>query len=1733
MKRLFFVLLLGVLLVGFGSAALFTNTVSTCSAEDKAAKESFGGVCDDTTGSFLINDDVSLETHTYSKNSYGGIRVQSVNSSITDCIAVTQVFVCYKWWRTDTATPQDCDISVDANGGASYSAVSTTCPAISEPASITCTNVTGSEIWGCGNFFGASGVRALAKSEISRIGTGAGTTETGIWDVMYFNVTYSANVAPVVANLTSSHSLIKGGDTITIYANTTSNGVDDSNVDILQLFCASGVLPTAANTDCTGGTTSGSYPYNLSCTFPTVATSTNYTEYCRVYDGVSYSSVVPNITYTTDSIPPTTSIVSVAGDSVASYFDMVNDGVTKIIVSGEASMSCRWSSSDVAYSSMSNACTVSGVQANCSVSDVASQGFNTRYVSCQDNYTNGQNATQNLNVQFFLDYTSPTTSDNSVSTIQVPNYTVTITEADNVDADPTTLYCTDSVGTCMPSASIDDDGQVIFTSANRGINYLRYNSSDDAGNVQVVQNKTININQLPVFVSASDNVIIIRGGDTVNVSTVSYDSDVTQLISLFVCNSSGVNSSGCIGTEYCSASGSSNLTCAFVSELDSSSHTWYAYVFDQLGEAASNNTLTGTYTTDVTSPVITLIAPINGSTITQESVTFTVSGNEVLSSAWYSLDGGVTNVTMTNISMNVYTHTNSSITPDGTYNMTFWANDSYGNEGILIGNWFVIDATADDVTAPTVTVQRPINGSYNLDGSVLLNITTNEALSWAGYANDSGVLTNLGNVSLTSWNATVSFVEGVHDIIFYANDSSSNQGNSLVTVYVDLTVPAVSNFSCMDVNDSVDVICNVNVSDAVGLDYVIVGHNATGTWVNSSDIDLSGVLNSTNYIIGSGNHSPVGFSSRLYVYDLSGRVNSTSVDSIVISDDTFPIIGNIIYAPNSSDDLDPGVAVNVNASVTEDYDISSVVLMYKNSTATDWNFVSMSNNSVLITGASSTVVYNGSFVPTSDDWIFKINTTDSTGNVNVSENITIIVENDTSHDVSTTIDSVVSLVYADRASNNSLGNLILNNTGDVDLNFSVSLVSVSLASRLSVNYSGNLSVDYSVGSGGFANIAIDVNTTGLISGLYSYNVTVVSEAGTEVFERQLNLQTAAGPYLSVDIGTYSSSVIAGSSGADLVATVTNLGTADATDVYLTWTLPSAFSVTSGSLVRNLGALPIGGSGSNSLVVSVSSSAIDSDTSILAVANSSNADLVNSSKDVTIGAGAVATTITIIGGGGGSMGSSSGGGGEEFLVYSKVVEIVRGKEDKFEIEVDNIYINSTLEDLTMTLTGFLSQYIKISPLIIDSVEYGESGKFNVSVQIPSYKEDYERYTLVAVINGHLVSSDGISRDHKETQNILLIIQETGFEETNLSLVEAEKAISEMKIAGFNTIQAESALIEARLMLDERKNAEAFALAKSILEMRDLAFKTQNLIDGVFESLRNPVKMGILTGNAVKDAYSDDSIRAGMNSVFTGWAIFGDKSVEDILNLAKAAFNRGDYSLASERVKEAQNLLLLNRKGNFGLFLFLYWPFIFVSVFFVSFGGIVGYRKYQRSVASARVVDINREEENIRELMIASQQKYFTGAISSGEYHRIMNQHEKKLVNLKTARLILRNRRVQLLKPQQIILELESEKSQTEGEVKKLQTDYYEDKKIGAESYELQFRILNERLAEIEGERMTALLMRDKGKKISPKRDKDDAWIKGKIKKKVIYENKSGSEKKVVFRKGVHGRRVKMKRGKNEK
>ena len=67
---------------------------------------------------------------------------------------------------------------------------------------------------------------------------------------------------------------------------------------------------------------------------------------------------------------------------------------------------------------------------------------------------------------------------------------------------------------------------------------------------------------------------------------------------------------------------------------------------------------------------------------------------------------------------------------------------------------------------------------------------------------------------------------------------------------------------------------------------------------------------------------------------------------------------------------------------------------------------------------------------------------------------------------------------------------------------------------------------------------------------------------------------------------------------------------------------------------------------------------------------------------------------------------------------------------------------------------------------------------------------------------------------------------------------------------------------------------------------------------------------------------------------------------------------------------------------------------------------------------------------------------------------------------------------MLKSQKILQDLGIERWQVESEIKKLQEQFYKDKKISEDEYKVEFKILNERLSEIEGERITLELLKEK-------------------------------------------------------
>ncbi len=169
---------------GFAEMAI-QNCVGDAAA---ASRDTWGTACTYSyPGTALSYADGTTENFAIGKNDYTGIKITSSNSSVTDCTGITSVHICYKWWYTSSKSIGACSFDIDADGGASPSAHSTTCPSGSEPSGITCDDITSmvGETWTCGTFFTASPTGAIAKEDFK--GGDPGTFYT---DALYFNVTY-------------------------------------------------------------------------------------------------------------------------------------------------------------------------------------------------------------------------------------------------------------------------------------------------------------------------------------------------------------------------------------------------------------------------------------------------------------------------------------------------------------------------------------------------------------------------------------------------------------------------------------------------------------------------------------------------------------------------------------------------------------------------------------------------------------------------------------------------------------------------------------------------------------------------------------------------------------------------------------------------------------------------------------------------------------------------------------------------------------------------------------------------------------------------------------------------------------------------------------------------------------------------------------------------------------------------------------------------------------------------------------------------------------------------------------------------------------------------------------------------------------------------------------------------------------------------------------------------------
>ena len=188
-----------------------------------------------------------------------------------------------------------------------------------------------------------------------------------------------------------------------------------------------------------------------------------------------------------------------------------------------------------------------------------------------------------------------------------------------------------------------------------------------------------------------------------------------------------------------------------------------------------------------------------------------------------------------------------------------YANDTAGNMNASeIYSFYTVDSTA-----PVITVQSPLNESYDAD-SLWANLTLDEEGSWCGYSLDGAVNVTMSNTS-GNWNSLVEGLSfGAHNITFSCNDTSGNMNSSVGIVYftVDTVDPALYVYSPDNITYTAKLIdLSVGADEAIDTwQYSLNGGTNVTFSPNTTIIALAGVNNIT-----------------VYANDTAGNMNSTMV----------------------------------------------------------------------------------------------------------------------------------------------------------------------------------------------------------------------------------------------------------------------------------------------------------------------------------------------------------------------------------------------------------------------------------------------------------------------------------------------------------------------------------------------------------------------------------------------------------------------------------------------------------------------------------------------------------------------------------------------------------------------------------------------------------------------------------------------------------------------------------------
>ncbi|MBW2632355.1 MAG: PGF-pre-PGF domain-containing protein, partial [Deltaproteobacteria bacterium] len=205
---------------------------------------------------------------------------------------------------------------------------------------------------------------------------------------------------------------------------------------------------------------------------------------------------------------------------------------------------------------------------------------------------------------------------------------------------------------------------------------------------------------------------------------------------------------------------------------------------DAAGNVNTTNATVIVTVDDIFAPTLTISSPLEGYNYNTNttSLNVTVTANENITAWWYNVNGTGNTSTFDTSTLDVTLPT----LPEGTHNVTVFANDTKGNVGSAMVN-FTIDTIPPVIHNVSLSDTSP---SYDQKIVVSVNVTDTNIYSVTATGNSS-----LKHQSGMLWNGTITAGYGTNTVTVTAYDNASNAATNSSLSYTGPAAPTPSRSS--------------------------------------------------------------------------------------------------------------------------------------------------------------------------------------------------------------------------------------------------------------------------------------------------------------------------------------------------------------------------------------------------------------------------------------------------------------------------------------------------------------------------------------------------------------------------------------------------------------------------------------------------------------------------------------------------------------------------------------------------------------------------------------------------------------------------------------------------------------------------------------------------------------------------------------------------------------------------